>query len=478
MNEKRRDNKGRILHNGEIRMKDGRYRFKYIDDFGKVQVLYSWRLDHNDPQPRDKKSCLSIRELEKQVQADKFDHIVSNGGNYTVLELVEKYIQTKTGVRPTTQAGYRTTINFLKKDPLGRKRIDLIRISDAKCWLINLQSEKGKSYSAIAIDPCYISKSGKKTPGIDWFWSGCAAAMKKGLEILGISIVDADVKDAVFLKAEQTFTEKQRGRKPRSTWGMKDPDSLTGWYLRMLQHNCKQLLSICNLIVADAYFSKESFVTGVKSLGFNLISRFRDDVNLKYLYRGPKAHKRGRPQKFSGKVDVNNLDMTVFKEDYCVDGKLVYKMYWADVWAVSLEREVRVVIVDYLDTEKKRQTRKSFFCTDLSMSARDIFDLYRTRFQIEFVFRDAKQFTGLTHCQARNKEALAFAFNMSLSSINVARAYARQENVNLSVGSTKTLLHNAAMVDRFIAMSGKRPNMRLNNTDFKELLFYCVRAVA
>lgn len=331
---------------------------------------------------------------------------------------------------------------------------------------------------AIAIDPCFISKSGKKTPGMDWFWSGCAAAMKKGLEILGISIVDADVKDAVFLKAEQTFTEKQRGRKPRSTWGMKDPDSLTGWYLRMLQHNCKQLLSICNLIVADAYFSKESFVTGVKSLGFNLISRFRDDVNLKYLYRGPKAHKRGRPQKFSGKVNVNNLDMTVFKEDYCVDGKLVYKMYWADVWAVSLEREVRVVIVDYLDTEKKRQTRKSFFCTDLAMSARDIFDLYRTRFQIEFVFRDAKQFTGLTHCQARNKEALAFAFNMSLSSINVARAYARQENVNLSVGSTKTLLHNAAMVDRFIAMSGKRPNMRLNNTDFKELLFYGVRAVA
>ena len=169
--------------------------------------------------------------------------------------------------------------------------------------------------------------------------------------------------------------------------------------------------------------------------------------------------------------------MNGFKEDYCADGKLVYKMYWADVWAVSLEREVSVVIVDYLDTEKKRQTRKVFFCTDLVMSARDIFDLYRTRFQIEFQYRDAKQFTGFTHCQARNKEALAFAFNMSLSSINVARAYARQENIYLSVGSTKTLLHNAAIVDRFIAMSGKRPNMRLNNIDFKELLFYGIRAV-
>lgn len=42
-----------------------------------------------------------------------------------------------------------------------------------------LESTKGHRV-AIAIDPCYISKAGKKTPGIDWFWSGCAAAMKRG----------------------------------------------------------------------------------------------------------------------------------------------------------------------------------------------------------------------------------------------------------------------------------------------------------
>jgi len=340
-----------------------------------------------------------------------------------------------------------------------------------------LDSTKGHRI-AIAIDPCYIPKSGKKTVGIDWFWSGCAAAMKKGLEVLGISIVDADAKDAIFLKAEQTFTDKLRGRKPKCTKDMDDPDSLTGWYLRMLTRCCKQLLSICSLVVADAYFSKESFATGVKRLGFDLISRFRDDVNLKYLYNGPKSHKRGRPQKFAGKVDLKNLDMSVFSEDYTVDGRTVYKMYTAVVWAVSLEREVRVVVVDYVDTDKKRQSRKVFFSTDTNMSARDIFDIYRTRFQLEFVFRDAKQFTGLTHCQARNKEALSFAFNASLTSVNVARAFARQQGMDLSVGSTKTLLHNAAMVDRFIAMSGKSPNMRLNNTDFKELLFYGVRAVA
>ena len=66
-----------------------------------------------------------------------------------MLELVEKYISVKTGVRPTTMAGYGTVINLLKKDPFGRKRIDTVKISDAKAWLIKLQQKDGKSYSSI-----------------------------------------------------------------------------------------------------------------------------------------------------------------------------------------------------------------------------------------------------------------------------------------------------------------------------------------
>lgn len=149
MSEKRRDNRGRILHNGEVQMKDGRYRYKYKDAFGAEKVVYSWRLDHNDRAPEGKKRTASLRELEKQIQADLFDHIASNGGNMTVLELVEKYVSTKTGVKPTTQAGYGTVINILKEDAFGCKRIDTVRISDAKCWLIKLQEKDGRSYSSI-----------------------------------------------------------------------------------------------------------------------------------------------------------------------------------------------------------------------------------------------------------------------------------------------------------------------------------------
>ena len=149
MNNKRRDNRGRLLHNGEFQMSDGRYRYKYQDSFGKERAVYSTRLDAHDPTPPGKKRTPSLRELERQIQADLFDHIVSNGGNYTVLELVEKYVSTRIAVRQTTSKGYGTVINILKKDPFGRQRIDKVRISDAKCWLIKLQQEDGRGYSSI-----------------------------------------------------------------------------------------------------------------------------------------------------------------------------------------------------------------------------------------------------------------------------------------------------------------------------------------
>lgn len=149
MSEKRRDKKNRILHNGEIQLADGRYRFKYLDVNDEEKYVYSWRLDHNDPAPKGKRRDLSLREKEKQIEQDMFNQIVSNGGNYTVIELVEKYVSLKIGVRHNTAAGYKTVINILKKDPFGKKRIDKVKLSDAKAWLIKLQQVDRRGYSSI-----------------------------------------------------------------------------------------------------------------------------------------------------------------------------------------------------------------------------------------------------------------------------------------------------------------------------------------
>ena len=83
------------------------------------------------------------------VNPKNFDEVVMYGGNMSVLELVKKYTATKIGVRPTTKRGYGTVINLLLKEDFGHQKIDKIRISDAKYWLIKLQQKDGKSYSAI-----------------------------------------------------------------------------------------------------------------------------------------------------------------------------------------------------------------------------------------------------------------------------------------------------------------------------------------
>lgn len=149
MSEKRRDKRNRILREGEVQRADGRYQFRYLDEDGNAKYAYSWRLDKNDPTTKGKKRELSLREKEKQIEANLFDNIVTHGGKYTVLELVEKYTSLKTGVRHSTRAGYKTVINILKKESFGKMRIDKVRLSDAKSWLVKLQQIDGRGYSSI-----------------------------------------------------------------------------------------------------------------------------------------------------------------------------------------------------------------------------------------------------------------------------------------------------------------------------------------
>ena len=143
----RKDSKGRILRQGEGQRPNGQYYFKFKDVKGKAKYKYSWTLTTHDLPPKGKKSGPCLREIEKQVHRDLFDRVAPSG--MTVLELVEKYVATKTAVRPTTRAGYKTVMNFLAKDAFGSRKIGDITTLDAKNWLIYLQGELGKSYGAI-----------------------------------------------------------------------------------------------------------------------------------------------------------------------------------------------------------------------------------------------------------------------------------------------------------------------------------------
>ena len=148
MSEIRRDNKGRKLATGESQDKDGRYRYKYNDSFGKRKSVYSWRLTESDPYPKGKRKDISLREKEKVIEKALSGAVSTNGGDMTVLELVQRYISQKRGVKHNTQANYNFVINVIKKEEFGAKRIDTIKLSDAKAWLIKLQDD-GRGYSSI-----------------------------------------------------------------------------------------------------------------------------------------------------------------------------------------------------------------------------------------------------------------------------------------------------------------------------------------
>ncbi len=148
MSEKRRDNNNRVLRNGKSQRKDGRYMYKYNNENGEAKYFYSWRLDKNDPTPVGKKRELSLREKIRKMEEDKLAGLLPGASNTTVLELVEKYVSLKTGVRHNTEANYRFVINIIKKEPFGKMRIDRVKQSDAKAWLIKLQKD-GRGYSTI-----------------------------------------------------------------------------------------------------------------------------------------------------------------------------------------------------------------------------------------------------------------------------------------------------------------------------------------
>lgn len=143
----RRDSKHRVLRRGESIRADGKYQFKYQIN-GKPHFVYSWRLEPTDKLPAGKKPCLSLRELEKQIGYDLDTLSDPMGRNMTVTELVERYLRTKTGVRDSTRAGYKTVQRILAKEPFGGKKISQVKVSDAKLFLIKLQSD-GRGYSSI-----------------------------------------------------------------------------------------------------------------------------------------------------------------------------------------------------------------------------------------------------------------------------------------------------------------------------------------
>ena len=306
---------------------------------------------------------------------------------------------------------------------------------------------------AIAIDPSYISKSGKKTPHIGRFWSGCAGAVKHGVEIMGLWLIDIDTHNCMMLRAHLTpgnFELKKRNM------------TLADHYIAVIKRYQQGTAETVSYHCCRCILLHSHVLRGLHQHGFQLVSRFRDNAHLCYLYEGERTGKRGRPKMIDGKIDLKKLDMSRMLPIF-VDG-LPGIAYTLIAYSKALKCKVRLVI--WIMPDKKR---KLFFSTDTTLSGEEVLDFYRTRFQIEFCFRDAKQFCGLTDSQARDTNKLDFALNASFASLNVDKVMMKERKMEYSMSNFKLLMTNTFLMKRIFDVSRYRPNQTLINHIFKEL---------
>jgi hypothetical protein len=353
-------------------------------------------------------------------------------------------------------------INFLQMSRFSNKCEQYFRINFENKFnfqSLNLSMIRERVTECIvAFDPSYIKKSGKHTYGLGMYWSGCAGRAKWGLDICGFAVVDVIRNTAFHLNAIQT---------PKS----KDVNLLQ-YYCQIIKENYLYFKEVTTYLVADSYFAKSEVVQTVLSLGMHFISRLRDDAVLFYLNREPKTGKRGAPKKYAGRVNPVETDMKYFI--LCCNTKEL-KVYHAIVYCKAFGRNINLSITVFYKNGKEI-ARKLYFSTDLKMDGMKIVSYYRSRFQIEFLYRDAKQHCGLEDCQARSKNKLNIHFNAALTAVNLAKIHwldTRKSDMEVfSMADYKTLCHNKMLLDRFISVFAINPNTVKNQQKITELYNY------
>ena len=317
-----------------------------------------------------------------------------------------------------------------------------------------------------AFDPSYISKSGKHTPGNGYFWSGCAGHNKWGLKIGGFATIDIINNTAMHLTADQTLSNQEY-------------PSLLTYYTALVCFHSDRLKGVSKYLAVDAYFSRFPFIEGVCQKGLEVVSRLRDDADLLYPYVSPHPKRRGAKTKYLGKVDPRNLNEAYFS---CCVEETDFRIYEATLYSKSLKRNIRVALMHKYNKDGNIKNHILFFSTNLTLSGIDIYGYYKGRYQIEFLYRDAKQFTGLEHCQSRSESKLHFHFNTALTTVSLVKAIYHlsqpiEQRNPFSMADIKTQYFNELMWNLIIQQCGIDPHKtKIINIRNKILNFGKIRA--
>jgi len=337
------------------------------------------------------------------------------------------------------------------------------------------------------IDCSLIKKSGKKTEGKASFYNGIAGRPEEGLEISVISIVEVETHLSYSVSVQQTpwrpptelpknpltATKKKSKKRSKKEVSQSSTPEITRVddYAQHLKKTRFLLPDSLRYLVADGYYYRVKFWEAVRDSDLNLISKLRIDANLNYLYTGER-NKLGAPRKYDGKVDCNNLRNAIFIKEV----KPGVKLYSLVVWSCCLKCKIRLACLSEVQPNGKIKNIL-LFSTDINLPGEQILEYYQARFQIEFIFRDAKQFTGLSDCQCRSSQRLDFHFNASLIALNLAKYEAYNCHLSsapfvFSMASYKRREFNRHILYTFINKLDLDPNLILNHPNLPSVLSY------
>jgi Transposase DDE domain len=314
------------------------------------------------------------------------------------------------------------------------------------------------------LDASFVAKSGKKTFGLDRFYNGSHGRVERGLEISLLAVVDTVTENAYAIHAQQTYSQSLYPLMTR-----------TEYYLLHVQENRENLPERVRYLAVDSAYANAPFIEGVLEQKLDVISKLRQNANLHYVFEGPQTG-RGAPRKYDGKVNFSDLSRFTRLKD--VESGV--ELYTLVVWHRTWKRKIRLTLL-VNRREGKNPQFVLLFSTDLTLSAEKILKFYKLRFQIEFLFRDAKQFTGLSDSQARDELSLNFQFNTSFMALNLAKREARlqqsdQDSFVFSMNNVKRRALNDHLLETFIDQLELPPTLIKSHPNYQTLRDYGVIA--
>jgi hypothetical protein len=414
-------------------------------------------------------SSTTLRQLSQVV----YGMLISNG-RISMLELS----------RWTEKGGSYRTIQRLYHTPILWLQIQWI--------LFTSQFHPTDREYIAAGDEVVFGKAGKETYGLGRFFSSLQNRVIPGLSFFVFSLIDVQERQSYPIQAMQIIKEPKQakkkekekpsqvkkravGRPKGSKNRKKEPPILSPELLRiqpMLQAFLAVLKGVLTVqyLVLDGHFGNYPSAWMVLQTGLQLVSKFRSDAALFEPFTG-KYCGHGPHPTFGDKVDVRRMKKKYLKADESEAGVRT-QIYQATLLNREFACPINVVVILKTNLSSKKQAHVILFSTDLELSYQKLYDYYTLRFQIEFNFRDAKQYWGLDDFMNIKKEAVTNAANLSFFMVNFSSVLLRQYRKNhpeFSVLDLKSHYRGFRYVSETIKLLPQKPDAILLSEVFQQI---------